>query len=736
LPGDPSNDITLSATSAFGGIDVTWAYPTTNPHAVAYVKVFRGTSSDISTAIKVGEVGGNFFFDKLEAVTTCFYWIQVISINGTVLDAVGPVSATSKLTITGLMQQLTGIIDDGLLATTLKNKLDQISILNANLANEILDREGGETTLAAALADVEVGIAQAHTFILNETNSRVTQNSAIVEQINGIVATIGDDVGSVITTMQVQIENLQTDLSGFGTTVSSLGTSVSGFGTQLGTANSTINAMIVTKLTVNGLVGGFGLVNDSFTVEAGFDVDTFWVGRTNANKIKPFIITGDVVYISEAVIPILSADKIDTNGLKIRNGDGQVIFGAGATVDPSVFMAVPNGWLNSVAIATAAADATAKSNAARDTAIAAANDASDLALVTANAYADGIVSLEESRAILDATNKANASREAAVLAAALDATTKANAAQAAAAVDAAAKANAAIAAAAVDATNKTNAVLTLATEELATKLDKNASDTLSGVLTLNTATASGLRVGNIVWNTAGERTSGFGIAVTPLGIVSFNPTGAPTFSINALTGDVQVRGDISGSTGNFVGSISVNGASFVNNVPGLFAGIHAGNPVMRVGNATKGFVWDGTDFNILGNIVVSGNLAAGSVTDSKLGLSAFNAVIPGGDLIVPDIQAGHHSYGLRSVVVSGGTAPYSYFWSVTATGHVYKSIGTLGSATTSEIEIAGSAVGSTVSGVLICLVKDANGRSTFATCFVQATHQNDGGGGGGGEGPE
>ncbi len=89
----------------------------------------------------------------------------------------------------------------------------------------------------------------------------------------------------------------------------------------------------------------------------------------------------------------------------------------------------------------AAADATAKANAAQaaavSTAAIAAQAKADLAETTAKAYADGIVSTEESRAIADATNKANAAQAAAVVAAAADATAKANAAQAAAVATAA-----------------------------------------------------------------------------------------------------------------------------------------------------------------------------------------------------------------------------------------------------------------------------------------------------------
>ena len=50
------------------------------------------------------------------------------------------------------------------------------------------------------------------------------------------------------------------------------------------------------------MIGGFGIHNDGAEVDAGFDVDRFWIGRTDSDKRKPFIIDGDVVYMNTAMI--------------------------------------------------------------------------------------------------------------------------------------------------------------------------------------------------------------------------------------------------------------------------------------------------------------------------------------------------------------------------------------------------------------------------------------------------
>lgn len=291
LPGDPSNDSVLSATPTFGGIEVSWNLPTTNPHAVAYVIVWRALANNFAAAIKRAEVSATAYFDRIDDSFQYWYWIQVVSRNGTVGELIGPASAVAKPTLQATIEMLTDQIDQGLLAQSLKLKLDEISLLNSNLLQEILDRENGETSLAEAIADAQAGIAEAHTFILDEVASRTAANEAIIQQINGVAAAAGDDIAAVTQTLTAQIDS----------------------------TNNTVNAMYTAQVNVNGLIGGFGLANNGTSVEAGFDVDKFWVGRTT-NKVKPFIITGGIVHIAQAAIPVLTADKINGRDLVILSG--------------------------------------------------------------------------------------------------------------------------------------------------------------------------------------------------------------------------------------------------------------------------------------------------------------------------------------------------------------------------------------------------------------------------------
>jgi len=115
LPGDPDNNSVLTVTPAFGGIDVAWSYPATNPHALAHTLVYRGLSNSFSAAMQIAVASGSLYYDKIEIEQNreYFYWIRFVSINGTVGDLIGPASTTARPTIDQMIDLLSGRIDSG-----------------------------------------------------------------------------------------------------------------------------------------------------------------------------------------------------------------------------------------------------------------------------------------------------------------------------------------------------------------------------------------------------------------------------------------------------------------------------------------------------------------------------------------------------------------------------------------------------------------------------------------------
>lgn len=325
-PDDPDNNSVLTATPAFGGIDVEWTYPETNSENVAYTILYRGTSDSFDDAVRHKIVSGNFFYDKTTTATAIkyYYWIEIVSVYGTVGDTIGPASATARPTIEQMLELLTGQIDSGVLATSLKTAISEIETNKLGLSQEILDRAANDDALGASYNTVEAFSNETRALLEQEVLARTSADEAFVSQVNTLYSTLGDAIASVQEEQTAQATDISSLSQALTTAQSKWGDDIASVQTTLQTSIDTLNgtvtsigALYTAKVDVNGLIGGFAVYNDGTSVEAGFDVDTFWVGRTT-NKVKPFIISGEEVYINEAVIQSLVFSKL-------RADDGSVI---------------------------------------------------------------------------------------------------------------------------------------------------------------------------------------------------------------------------------------------------------------------------------------------------------------------------------------------------------------------------------------------------------------------------
>lgn len=341
LPSDPSNNVVLSAIGVSGGVRVSWTYPTTNPHAIAFVKLFRGKSSVFANALSLSNVSSSYYVDIIpdNEITEYFYWIQLISVNGTELEVIGPKSATPLSSAAGILETLTGKIDSGVLATSLRTEIDRITSLSDLLNKAKEDWTFRDIVLAEALQNVEASAGQALTQVIQETLERKSEHEALIDQVNLIMASIDGTIAAVLEETKTLATDQEALASQLAQAEVSLAGQVANVQTNMETSINTldgkvinIGALYTAKVSVNGLVGGFGVYNNGRQIEAGFDVDTFWVGRTNSNKVKPFIIANDVVYIDKARIRDADIDtmKIAGNAVTIPVSGYNASYGAGS----------------------------------------------------------------------------------------------------------------------------------------------------------------------------------------------------------------------------------------------------------------------------------------------------------------------------------------------------------------------------------------------------------------------
>lgn len=329
LPGDPDNNSILSATPAFGGIDVSWTYPTTNPHALAYTILYRSIIPEFNASLVYAIVSGGFFYDKINVNERYYYWIEFVSVNGTHGEVIGPATALARPRIEDLIEEMTDRIDLSMLSMSLRTEVSRIQPIHDEILLEVQDRLAAQLVLANSVATVDNLVDQAVTLIVNETTSRTEGDAALVTQVNAVAAAVEGSTALIIEEATVRAAADLALAAQVTLVESNLGDDIAAvevaLATEIGTVNgelTNIGALYTAKVTVNGLVGGFGIYNDATEVEAGFDVDTFWVGRTSGDKRKPFIIVGGETFIDQAVINELTFSKLkdEMGSFIVENG--------------------------------------------------------------------------------------------------------------------------------------------------------------------------------------------------------------------------------------------------------------------------------------------------------------------------------------------------------------------------------------------------------------------------------
>lgn len=328
-PGDPStSDIRITATPAFGGIDINWTYPQINPNAVAYTIVYRSLLNDAATATVLAHANGSFYYDRVQSATTYYYWVKVVSIYGTQSELIGPAWSTAKPLIEEMIELLTGQIDNGVLAPRLKQEIAQIELNKLGITQEMLDRDLNDDALGVRITEIGAQSDTTRALVQEEVLARTSQGEAFVGVVNTMYTELNGNVAAVqqsITVLQNEMGSLAQQIDqaevNFGDQIAQVQTTMEASFETVNGKITQIGALWTAQVNVNGLIGGFGVYNDGRTVEAGFDVDRFWIGRTGANKRKPFIIDSGVVYIDEAAINKLTFSKLrDEAGAFIVSG--------------------------------------------------------------------------------------------------------------------------------------------------------------------------------------------------------------------------------------------------------------------------------------------------------------------------------------------------------------------------------------------------------------------------------
>lgn len=248
--------------SFYGMVNLTWDDPAEAYRNHAFANIYRSEEDNFANAEVVGRDGGMFYSDYVrdDAVLEddptqlkgYYYWITFVSQSGVEGPPNSP-DGTFAQPIADLgyvLDLITGELNESHLAKALNERISLIDGV-------------GEGSVTARIGSLRTEMEAA--------------DQALAEQIDTAQASLGQDVAAVQTTLSANVERIDGELVALG-------------------------ASYTAQVQANGLIGGFGVYNDGTTVDAAFNVDRFWIGRSQADKRNPFVVVNGVVYIDTAMI--------------------------------------------------------------------------------------------------------------------------------------------------------------------------------------------------------------------------------------------------------------------------------------------------------------------------------------------------------------------------------------------------------------------------------------------------
>jgi hypothetical protein len=207
LPGDPSGGMTLTATWVFGGVQLLWSFPLINPGAVAFTRIFRGTTAEITEAAVIAEAGGGYHFDRADVAvgTQYYYWVRTVSLNNTVGPVVGPAIATMQPPMQEIIDGMVASISESALAESLRTRIDRIDGISLGLASEIENRLQGASDFSAIAAGLTGSITSVNQLYSSEVAARLAGEGVIVASIDELALAVGNSSASITTEIAIRV---------------------------------------------------------------------------------------------------------------------------------------------------------------------------------------------------------------------------------------------------------------------------------------------------------------------------------------------------------------------------------------------------------------------------------------------------------------------------------------------------------------------------------------------------
>jgi len=251
----------------------------------------------------------------------------------------------------------------------------RIATTAAAVVTEASTRATADTALSTSISSltstVNNNLTTTNAAIASEASTRATADTALSNSVTTLTSTVTNNDTAVRALISTEASTRASADTAMASTISTLQSTVNGNTAAISTEATTratqtgdLYAKYTVKIDTNGYVSGYGLAStaNNSTPTSSFIVraDNFSVASPSGpgiTPIIPFAVTTTTqtvgsltippgVYMDQASIKYINADKIDTRNLTIRDSSGTILFGAGTSL-AAANITPAAAWLNS-----------------------------------------------------------------------------------------------------------------------------------------------------------------------------------------------------------------------------------------------------------------------------------------------------------------------------------------------------------------------------------------------------
>lgn len=149
----PNAPTSLSGSSAFKSVFLSWTNPINKD--LSRVDVYRNTSNNSSTAIKIGSVlGANYTDGNLTSATTYYYWVKAVNTSETASSFSTGTSVVTATDPSYFLSVLNGQLTASELGTTLTNRINLVDVGANSLVNKVNTLNDTTSNLQVQINDI------------------------------------------------------------------------------------------------------------------------------------------------------------------------------------------------------------------------------------------------------------------------------------------------------------------------------------------------------------------------------------------------------------------------------------------------------------------------------------------------------------------------------------------------------------------------------------------------------